>query len=126
MRWKICQTCGTTDQIEITIPAKIFEAAAVGKPIIVSAVGASADLVQRYYAGLVVPPEQSASLAAAILDLRNAPELQARLREGALRLARDYDRQGFAGDMLHDDERNAFSREARIEQPRNIGMLQAR
>ena len=89
-----------TDQIQITIPAKIFEAAAMGKPIIVSAVGASAELVQRYGAGIVVPPEQPDRLAAAILELRKAPDLQARLREGSLRLAQDYDRQRFAGEML--------------------------
>jgi glycosyltransferase involved in cell wall biosynthesis len=89
-----------TRQIQITLPAKIFEAAALGKPMIVSAEGASADLVQGYGAGLVVPPEDPEALAAAILQLHDDPSLRARLAQGGLALARDFDRQRFARDML--------------------------
>ena len=89
-----------TRQIQITLPAKIFEAAALGKPMIVGAEGASAELVQRYGAGLVVPPEDSEALAAAILQLRGDPPLRARLAQGGLALARDFDRRTFAKDML--------------------------
>ncbi|MBV8799783.1 MAG: glycosyltransferase family 4 protein [Alphaproteobacteria bacterium] len=89
-----------TDQIHITIPAKMFEAAAMGKPMIVSAVGASAELVQSYGAGIVVEPERPDVLATAISKLRSATEMQASFRRGALRMARDYDRRKFAGDML--------------------------
>jgi glycosyltransferase involved in cell wall biosynthesis len=89
-----------TDQIEITIPGKIFEAAAMGKPMIVSAEGASADLVQRYGAGLVVPPENPDALVAAIKRLQDDSGLQARLSEGALTLARDFDRETLAAQML--------------------------
>jgi glycosyltransferase involved in cell wall biosynthesis len=89
-----------TDQIEITIPGKIFEAAALGKPMIVSAVGASADLVQRYGAGLVVPPEDPEALAAAIMRLRSDSELREKLRRGGLALARDFDRERLAHAML--------------------------
>jgi glycosyltransferase involved in cell wall biosynthesis len=89
-----------TRQIQITLPAKIFEAAALGKPMIVSAEGASADLVERYGAGLVVPPEDPEALAAAILQLQNDPSLRARLAQGSLALARDFDRRRFAKDML--------------------------
>jgi glycosyltransferase involved in cell wall biosynthesis len=89
-----------TDQIEITIPGKIFDAAAAGKPMLVSAVGASATLVDRYEAGLVVPPEEPAALADAIIRLRSDPALQARLCEGALKMAQDFDREQFASQML--------------------------
>ncbi len=89
-----------TDQIEITIPGKIFEAAALGKPMIVSAEGASADLVQRYGAGLVVPPEDPEALASAIMRLRNDSELREKLRQGGLALARDFDRERLADAML--------------------------
>jgi len=60
--------------------------------------------VQRYGAGIVVPPEQPDSLATAIADLRDNPELQARLQNGSRRLAQDYDRAKFAGDMLREIE----------------------
>lgn len=89
-----------TRQIQITLPAKIFEAAALGKPMIVSAEGASADLVQRYGAGLVVAPENPEALAAAILQLQGDPSLRARLAQGGLALAHDFDRRRFANDML--------------------------
>lgn len=93
-----------TDQIEITIPGKIFEAAALGKPMIVSAVGASANLIERYGAGIVVPPEQPELLAAAILRLRDDPALRTTLREGCIRLAQEYERERLAGDMLRQIE----------------------
>jgi hypothetical protein len=89
-----------TDQLEITLPGKIFEAAAVGKPIIVSAEGASAELVRRYDAGLVAPPEDAEALAAAIMRLRDDPALRQRLSQGSLALARDFDRERFATAML--------------------------
>ena len=89
-----------TDQIEITIPGKIFEAAAMEKPLIVSAEGASAKLVEQYGAGLVVPPENAWALAAAIRRLREEPALMSRLKEGCRALARDYDRKELALKML--------------------------
>jgi glycosyltransferase involved in cell wall biosynthesis len=89
-----------TKQIQITLPAKIFEAAALGKPMIVGAEGASADLVMRYGAGLVVPPESPAALASAITQLREDASLRAQLAQGSLALARDFDRRRFAKEML--------------------------
>jgi glycosyltransferase involved in cell wall biosynthesis len=89
-----------TDQIEITLPGKIFEAAAAGKPMIVSAEGASADLILRYEAGLVVSPENPPALAAAIRRLQKDAGLREKLAQGSLALARDFDREHFARDML--------------------------
>jgi glycosyltransferase involved in cell wall biosynthesis len=89
-----------TNQIEITLPGKIFEAAATGKPLIVSAEGASAELVRKYDAGLVVPPEDGAALADAIRCIENDHALRLRLSAGALALARDFDRARFAAEML--------------------------
>jgi glycosyltransferase involved in cell wall biosynthesis len=89
-----------TSQIEITLPGKIFEAAAMGKPILVSAEGASADLVRRYGAGVVTPPEDSAALAGAIRRLMAEPELRDQLSRGSVALSRDFDRERFANMML--------------------------
>lgn len=89
-----------TDQIEITLPGKIFEAAAMGKPLVVSAEGASADLVRKYDAGVVVPPEDSAALADAIQHIEEDVALRAKLSTGALALAGDFDRKRFAEEML--------------------------
>lgn len=82
------------------LPSKIFEAAAMEKPILLSAKGASAELVRDYRAGLVVPPEDSDSLAAAVLRLRSDPALRESFRDGGKRLARDHDRERLAALML--------------------------
>jgi glycosyltransferase involved in cell wall biosynthesis len=89
-----------TDQIEITLPGKLFEAAAMGKPMIVGAEGASTELVQRYGAGIVVPPEDPKALAKGVLRLRDDSALCGQLSAGSLALARDFDRDHFAREML--------------------------
>lgn len=89
-----------TDQIEITLPAKVFEAAAMEKPMIVAAGSAAADLVSRYGAGLVVPPEDPEALAKAIERLRDEPDLLHSLKAGCRKLADDFDRDRLAIEML--------------------------
>jgi hypothetical protein len=82
------------------LPSKIFEAAAMEKPILLSASGISADLVRGYHAGLVVEPEDPAALAAAVLRLRSDTLLRESFRAGCKRLARQHDRERLAGLML--------------------------
>lgn len=82
------------------LPSKIFEAAAMEKPILLSARGVSAELVREYRAGLVVPPEDPDSLAAAALRLRADPALRESFRDGCKRLARHHDRERLATLML--------------------------
>lgn len=89
-----------TNQIEITLPGKIFEAAAMAKPLIVSAEGASAELTNKYGAGIVVPPEQPELLAEAVSRLQSDAALREQLGRGAISLARDFDRERFARMML--------------------------
>jgi len=82
------------------LPSKIFEAAAMEKPIVLSASGISADLVRGYHAGLVVEPEDPAALAAAVQRLRSDTRLRESFRAGCRRLARQHDRERLAGLML--------------------------
>jgi len=100
-----------SSQLEVTIPSKIFEAAAMERPMIVGAEGASARLIQEYGAGVVVPPEDPEALVAAILRLQSDGALVARLREGCRSLARDFDRRRLATEML-DQIRLAISSSA--------------
>lgn len=88
------------------LPSKIFEAAAMEKPILLSASGISADLVRRYHAGLVVEPENPEALAAAAMRLRADAQLRESFRAGCSRLARQHDRDRLAGLML-DEIRHA-------------------
>jgi hypothetical protein len=82
------------------LPSKIFEAAAMEKPILLSASGISADIVRRYHAGLAVEPENSEALAAAALQLSSDARLRESFREGCKRLARHHDRDRLANLML--------------------------
>jgi hypothetical protein len=89
-----------TTTFESALPSKVFETAAVGRPMVVSAYGHVADIVQQYDAGLVVEPGDPAQLAAAILQLRDDPGLRSRFRAGCKKLARDYSRERLADLML--------------------------
>ncbi|MGH6888523.1 MAG: glycosyltransferase family 4 protein [Rhizomicrobium sp.] len=85
---------------EGALPSKIFEAAAMEKPILLSANGASAELVRDYRAGIVVPPENPEALAGAAQCLRSNAVLRESFRDGCKRLARHHDRERLAGVML--------------------------
>jgi len=82
------------------LPSKIFEAAAMERPILLSASGISADLVRGYHAGLVVEPEDPSALAAAAVRLRSDTTLRESFRAGCHRLARHHDRERLACLML--------------------------
>jgi glycosyltransferase involved in cell wall biosynthesis len=71
------------------IPSKIFEAMAVGKPIILAVRGESADIVDGSGAGLVVTPESPEEMADAILRLTANPELARSLGANGRRAAEE-------------------------------------
>lgn len=64
-------------------PVTIMEAMSLGKPIIATAVGGVPEMVRDGIDGLVVPPEDSAALAAAIERLAADPALRQRLGRSA-------------------------------------------
>ena len=82
------------------IPSKIFEIAALGRPILLGVEGESAAIVAKYEAGLTFEPENEDDLLAKLAQLRLEPELYARLQQGGLRLARAFDRPTLARRML--------------------------
>jgi glycosyltransferase involved in cell wall biosynthesis len=55
------------------VPSKLVDFMAVGRPVILSAAGESAELVAAAGAGLVVPPEDPDALAGAVRWLRANP-----------------------------------------------------
>ena len=57
----------------ITIPSKTQAYMAAGRPIIMAVEGDAADLVRQSSGGIVVPPEDSRALAAAVLDMAGLP-----------------------------------------------------
>jgi putative colanic acid biosynthesis glycosyltransferase WcaI len=74
---------------DITIPSKIFEYMAAGKPILCSVGGEAAGLVSSARCGLVVKPSDGEALAAAIETLRGDPALCREMGESGKRCARE-------------------------------------
>jgi len=84
------------------IPSKIFEAAAMEKPVLLAVEGVAADIIAAYDAGLCIAPENSEAMAAGILKLRNHPGFRERLKTGCRKLAQDFDRAALAEKMLRE------------------------
>jgi putative colanic acid biosynthesis glycosyltransferase WcaI len=74
---------------DITIPSKIYEYMAAGKPILCSVGGEAAALVSSSRCGLVVNPSDSEALAAAVEKLRDDPVLCREMGESGKRCARE-------------------------------------
>jgi glycosyltransferase involved in cell wall biosynthesis len=80
-----------TDLFKTVLPSKIFEAAAMRKPIVLGVEGFAADLVARAEAGICIQPENERELVDATLKLAADPALARRLGEaGYERIATRY------------------------------------
>jgi glycosyltransferase involved in cell wall biosynthesis len=64
---------------QTVLPSKIFEAAAMARPIVLGVEGFAAELVGGAGAGLLIEPENEAELVGAVLRLADEPGLAARL-----------------------------------------------
>jgi glycosyltransferase involved in cell wall biosynthesis len=74
------------------LPSKIFEAAAMAKPIILGVEGHAAALVQSAQAGLCIEPDNEAALVQAVERLADQPELREQMgRAGREQISRHYD-----------------------------------
>jgi colanic acid biosynthesis glycosyl transferase WcaI len=73
---------------ETVIPSKIFEAMAVGLPIIMAVPGESAEIVEEAQAGLCIPSGDPAALAEATLRLADDEALRRHLGKSGLAAAR--------------------------------------
>jgi UDP-N-acetylmuramyl pentapeptide phosphotransferase/UDP-N-acetylglucosamine-1-phosphate transferase/glycosyltransferase involved in cell wall biosynthesis len=89
------------DLFTTVMPSKIFEAAAMAKPIILGVEGYAAELVQRAGCGICIEPENEAELIAAVEQLIDTPAFGATLgRAGRDYFVRRFDRAALAGDYL--------------------------
>lgn len=81
-----------TNLFETVLPSKIFEAAALERPIIMGVSGFAAGLIREAECGICIEPENAAELMAAIDKLQSDPTLRADLgRRGRERLSSRYD-----------------------------------
>jgi colanic acid biosynthesis glycosyl transferase WcaI len=72
------------------VPSKLFDYAALGRPVIVSAAGEASRIATEAEAALTVAPGDPAALAAAVRRLHDDPALGARLGTAGRKLARAY------------------------------------
>jgi glycosyltransferase involved in cell wall biosynthesis len=82
---------------ETVIPSKIFESMAMRRPIILGVGGEAREIVEEGEAGLIVEPESSASLCAAVLKLADNPALGRQLgANGRRHVSAHFDRRVLA------------------------------
>jgi glycosyltransferase involved in cell wall biosynthesis len=103
--WSVCHVAlvhlKNTPLFKTVIPSKIFEAMAMGKPILLAAPpGEASHIVKWENNGLYVPAERPLELAAAVLFLKENPQFVAQLSQRSLAAAPSYSRERQAVDML--------------------------
>jgi glycosyltransferase involved in cell wall biosynthesis len=75
-----------------TVPSKLYEAMASGRPVLVSADGAPAEMVREAGAGIATPAADADALACSIERLLDAPQLSRELGEKGRAFATRFDR----------------------------------
>ncbi len=89
-----------SDNFKKVIPSKIFEQAAMKKPILLGVDGEARGIIEEYNAGLYYEPENKNEFIDALLKLKNDKELYKELSENCLKLADDFNRKKLADDMF--------------------------
>lgn len=89
-----------TDTFKTVIPSKIFEAGAMGKPMLLGVDGQARSIVEEFGSGLYFEPENTADFIEKVKKLASDKDLQRKLGEGGQKLARAYDRKKLAAQML--------------------------
>lgn len=82
------------------LPSKIFEYAAMGKPLLLGLQGEAESIVEGYPAGLAFEPENADDFQKKLHILLTDKEFYVRCEKGCLQLARDYDRKRIAQAMF--------------------------
>ncbi len=86
-----------TDTFKTVIPSKIFEAAAMQKPILLGVEGESKELIESYNAGIAFIPDDTIDF---LEKLNSVISDQNQFKTGLGKLAIDFDRKKIAADML--------------------------
>ena len=92
-----------TQNLSTSIPSKLFEALALGLPILAAATGDAADLVKKARAGRCVKPGDPQALASAIEEMASSDDLlEVFGRPGHRYVERHYRRDRIFTDLLQD------------------------
>jgi glycosyltransferase involved in cell wall biosynthesis len=82
------------------LPSKIFEAAAMERPILLGVDGEARKLVEKYGAGIFFEPENEAAFLGAVETVSANKKILNDLKKGCRNLAKDFDRKVLADKML--------------------------
>ncbi len=82
------------------LPSKIFESAAMQKPLLLGLKGEAEDVITAYKAGLCFEPENEADFLLKLGELTKNTEFYMQCAEGCRKLAKEYDRKTIARQML--------------------------
>ncbi len=91
-----------SDTFKTVIPSKIFENAAMQKPILLGVEGESQAIIEKYGAGCAFEPENKADFLDKLHKLTTDSEYYAQCQANCTRLAADYDRNALADRMLNE------------------------
>jgi glycosyltransferase involved in cell wall biosynthesis len=87
------------ETFKAVIPSKIFESAAMEKPILLGVDGESRQIVESYPAGLYFEPENEYDFIEKLYLLKSDKALYESLKRGCQKLVKDFDRVSLAKDM---------------------------
>lgn len=103
------------ETFKTVIPSKIFENAAMGKPILLGLEGECRQIIEDYSAGICFEPENEEDFIEKLSVLKNNRETYAFHQDGALKMARAFDRNAFASKMFAIIQKVVFGKETIIE-----------
>lgn len=93
-----------SDTFKTVIPSKIFENAAMKKPILLGVEGESKEMIEKYQAGLCFEPENEQHFIEQLHRLVNDKALYRACQQGCQALAEDFSRDVLARTMLKEIE----------------------
>ncbi len=82
------------------IPSKIFESAAMKKPMLLGVEGEAREIVEKYNAGVAFEPENRQEFLEALKKISSDKERYHELQKGCSRLAEAFDRKNLANSMF--------------------------
>jgi colanic acid biosynthesis glycosyl transferase WcaI len=90
-------TLRKTELFTTVIPSKIFEIAAMARPVVISVDGEARSIVEASGGGVFVPPEDVERMSEAILRFADDPAMRERMgRAGRTYVVREFDREQLA------------------------------
>jgi hypothetical protein len=93
-------TLKKSDTFKTVIPSKIFENAAMEKPILLGVEGESKRIIETYKAGLCFEPENEKEFLEKLNQLVGNQEIYKSCQDGCRKLALDFNRVELASSML--------------------------